>query len=144
MEMHIVEQYKLLIFVKRLGHQENQKMDMRNGTLKIKKWRDGYWCQCPHKSWSLIYAYLLLMKFGVLSIDGDAYCRTRETPYICGKTRPPRESGDGYEKWYIENKKVKRWLFMSINHEALFTLTYRLWNLKCLIKSFLWWKRLIA
>ena len=39
--------------------------DMRNGTLKIKKWRGGYWCQCSHKSWSLIYAYLSLIKFGV-------------------------------------------------------------------------------
>ena len=29
MEMHIVEREKLFIFVERLGHLENQKMDMR-------------------------------------------------------------------------------------------------------------------
>ena len=28
--------------------------------------------------------------------------------YIWGKTNPPKELEDGYEKWYAENQKVKR------------------------------------
>ena len=28
--------------------------------------------------------------------------------YIRGNTNPPKESEDGYEKWYAENQKVMR------------------------------------
>ena len=27
--------------------------------------------------------------------------------YIWGKTNPPKESENGYEKWYVENQKLK-------------------------------------
>ncbi|KAL6313887.1 hypothetical protein AAG906_010306 [Vitis piasezkii] len=37
--------------------------------------------------------------------------------YIRGETNPPKESEDGYEKWYAENQKVKRWLLMSMSQE---------------------------
>ncbi|RVW75596.1 hypothetical protein CK203_059082 [Vitis vinifera] len=39
--------------------------------------------------------------------------------YIRGKTNPPKESEDGYEKWYTKNKKVKRWLLMSMNPKIM-------------------------
>ena len=39
--------------------------------------------------------------------------------YIQGKTKPPKESEDGYEKWYAENQKVKRWLLMSMSPEIM-------------------------
>ncbi|XP_048229580.1 uncharacterized protein LOC125370043 [Ricinus communis] len=39
--------------------------------------------------------------------------------YIRGKTKPPAESEDGYEKWYAENQKVKRWLLMSMSPEIM-------------------------
>ncbi|RVW54112.1 hypothetical protein CK203_005253 [Vitis vinifera] len=40
--------------------------------------------------------------------------------YIRGKTNLPKESEDGYEKWYAENQKVKRWLLMSMSPERIF------------------------
>ncbi|XP_059654563.1 uncharacterized protein LOC132301315 [Cornus florida] len=39
--------------------------------------------------------------------------------YIRGKTKPPAESEDGYDKWYAENQKVKRWLLMSMTPEIM-------------------------
>lgn len=39
--------------------------------------------------------------------------------YIRGKTNPPKESEDGYEKWYDENQKVKRRLLMSVSPEIM-------------------------
>ncbi|KAL6314842.1 hypothetical protein AAG906_029058 [Vitis piasezkii] len=39
--------------------------------------------------------------------------------YIRGKTKPQKESEDGYEKWYVENQKVKRWLLMSMSSEIM-------------------------
>ena len=39
--------------------------------------------------------------------------------YIQGKTKPPKESEDGYEKWYAKNQKVKRWLLMSMSPEIM-------------------------
>ena len=39
--------------------------------------------------------------------------------YIRGKTNPPKESEDGYEKWYAENQKVKRWLLMSMSSKIM-------------------------
>ncbi|RVW97925.1 Retrovirus-related Pol polyprotein from transposon RE1 [Vitis vinifera] len=39
--------------------------------------------------------------------------------YIRGKTNLPKESEDGYEKWYAENQKVKRWLLMSLCPEII-------------------------
>ena len=39
--------------------------------------------------------------------------------YIRGKTNLPKESEDGYEKWYAENQKVKRWLLMSMSSEIM-------------------------
>ena len=39
--------------------------------------------------------------------------------YICCKTKPPKESEDGYKKWYAENQKVKRWLLMSMSPEIM-------------------------
>ena len=40
-------------------------------------------------------------------------------PYIRGKINPPKESEDGYEKWYAENQKVKRWLLMSMSSKIM-------------------------
>ena len=39
--------------------------------------------------------------------------------YIRGKKKPPVKSEDGYEKWYVENPKVKRWLLMSMSPEII-------------------------
>ena len=39
--------------------------------------------------------------------------------YIRGKTNPPKESKNGYEKWYAENQKVKGWLLMSMSLEIM-------------------------
>ncbi|KAL5724976.1 hypothetical protein ACHQM5_008175 [Ranunculus cassubicifolius] len=39
--------------------------------------------------------------------------------YIRGKKDPPAESDDGYEKWYAENQKVKRWLLISMETEIM-------------------------
>ena len=39
--------------------------------------------------------------------------------YIQDKTNPSKESEDGYEKWYAENQKVKRWLLMSMSLEIM-------------------------
>ncbi|KAF7812189.1 retrovirus-related Pol polyprotein from transposon TNT 1-94 [Senna tora] len=39
--------------------------------------------------------------------------------YIRGKVKQPAESEDGYEKWYAENQKVKRWLLMSMTPEIM-------------------------
>ena len=38
---------------------------------------------------------------------------------IQGKTKPCAELEDGYEKWYAENQKVKRWLLMSMSPESM-------------------------
>ncbi|CAA0840798.1 Unknown protein [Striga hermonthica] len=35
--------------------------------------------------------------------------------YIRGKMKIPEASDAGYEKWYAENQKVKRWLLMSMS-----------------------------
>ena len=39
--------------------------------------------------------------------------------FIVGKTKLPLESEDGYERWYADNQKVKRWLLMSMNPEIM-------------------------
>ena len=39
--------------------------------------------------------------------------------YIRGKMKQLVESDDGYEKWYAENQKVKRWLLMSMKPEIM-------------------------
>ncbi|KAK0607303.1 hypothetical protein LWI29_012878 [Acer saccharum] len=39
--------------------------------------------------------------------------------YIRGKTKPPAESEEGYEKWYADNQNVKRWLLMSMTPEIM-------------------------
>jgi hypothetical protein len=39
--------------------------------------------------------------------------------YIHGKVKQPAESEEGYEKWYAENQKVKRWLLMSMMPEIM-------------------------
>lgn len=35
------------------------------------------------------------------------------------KSPPPTEKDDGYEKWYSDNQKVKRWLLMSMSPEIM-------------------------
>ncbi|RVW87658.1 hypothetical protein CK203_041128 [Vitis vinifera] len=59
--------------------------------------------------------------------------------YIRGKTNPPKESEDGYEKWYAENQKVKRWLLMSMSPEIMkrylrLPTTQEIWS--ALLKAF--------
>ena len=39
--------------------------------------------------------------------------------FILGKTKLPLEFEDGYERWYADNQKVKRWLLMSMNPEIM-------------------------
>ena len=39
--------------------------------------------------------------------------------YIQGKTKQPKESKEGYEKWYTENQKVKIWLKMSMSPKIM-------------------------
>lgn len=59
------------------------------------------------------------------SINGDAYwsqlmemhiVKREKLSYICSKTRTLTY---GYEKWYAKNKKVKRWLLMSMSLEIM-------------------------
>ncbi|KAL5569096.1 hypothetical protein UlMin_025671 [Ulmus minor] len=38
--------------------------------------------------------------------------------YIHNKTKP-QESDDGYEKWYVENQKVNRWLLISMSPKIM-------------------------
>ena len=59
--------------------------------------------------------------------------------YIQDKTKPPIESEDGYEKWYAENKKVNRWLLISMsleimNHYSCLPTAQEIW--KVLSKAF--------
>ena len=39
--------------------------------------------------------------------------------FIRGDSQPPTEKDDGYEKWYADNQKVKRWLLMSLSPEIM-------------------------
>jgi hypothetical protein len=39
--------------------------------------------------------------------------------FIRGTSQPPSEKDDGYEKWYVDNQKVKRWLLMSMSPEIM-------------------------
>ena len=39
--------------------------------------------------------------------------------FICGTSPPPKEKDEGYEKWYSDNQKVKRWLLMSMSLEIM-------------------------
>ncbi|KAB5531840.1 hypothetical protein DKX38_018510 [Salix brachista] len=53
--------------------------------------------------------------------------------YIRGKTKPPVETEDGYEKWYAENQKVKRLLLMSMTPEIMkrylrLPTSYEIWS----------------
>ena len=39
--------------------------------------------------------------------------------FIRGTSPPPKEKDEGYEKWYSDNQKVKRWLLMSMSSEIM-------------------------
>ena len=39
--------------------------------------------------------------------------------FIHGTSPPPKEKDEGYEKWYSNNQKVKRWLLMSMSPEIM-------------------------
>ena len=39
--------------------------------------------------------------------------------FIRGTSPPPKEKDEGYEKWYSDNQKVKRWLPMSMSPEIM-------------------------
>ena len=39
--------------------------------------------------------------------------------FIRGTSPPPKEKDEGYEKWYSNNQKVKRWLLMSMSLEIM-------------------------
>ncbi|KAJ8636976.1 hypothetical protein MRB53_011243 [Persea americana] len=39
--------------------------------------------------------------------------------FIRGNSQPPTEKDDGYEQWYADNQKVKRWLLMSMSLEIM-------------------------
>ena len=53
--------------------------------------------------------------------------------FIRGKTKPPAETDEGYEKWYADNQKVKRWLLMSMTPEIMkrylrLSTAYEIWS----------------
>ncbi|KAJ8621389.1 hypothetical protein MRB53_029918 [Persea americana] len=39
--------------------------------------------------------------------------------FIRGMPQPPAEKDEGYEQWYAENQKVKRWILMSMKPEIM-------------------------
>ena len=39
--------------------------------------------------------------------------------FIRGTSPPPEEKDEGYEKWYPDNKRIKRWLLMSMSPEIM-------------------------
>ena len=39
--------------------------------------------------------------------------------FIRRTSPPPKEKDEGYEKWYSDNQKVKRWLLMSMSPEIM-------------------------
>ena len=39
--------------------------------------------------------------------------------FIRGTSPPPKKKDEGYEKWYSNNQKVKRWLLMSMSLEIM-------------------------
>ena len=39
--------------------------------------------------------------------------------FIRGNSQPPTEKDDGYEKWYVDNQKVKRWLLISMSPKIM-------------------------
>jgi hypothetical protein len=39
--------------------------------------------------------------------------------FIRGKSQPPTEKDEGYEKWDADNQKVKRWLLMSMTLDIM-------------------------
>ena len=39
--------------------------------------------------------------------------------FIRGTFPPPKEKDEGYEKWYLDNQKVKRWLLMSMSSKIM-------------------------
>ncbi|OMO53936.1 hypothetical protein CCACVL1_28200 [Corchorus capsularis] len=39
--------------------------------------------------------------------------------YIVGKSKRPLESEEGYQRWYANNQKVKRWLLMFMKPEIM-------------------------
>ncbi|XP_073128832.1 uncharacterized protein [Henckelia pumila] len=39
--------------------------------------------------------------------------------YITRQTPPPTASEKGYDKWYADNQKVKRWLLMSMSPDIM-------------------------
>ena len=39
--------------------------------------------------------------------------------FIRGTSPPPKEKDKGYEKWYSNSQKVKRWLLMSMSSEIM-------------------------
>ena len=39
--------------------------------------------------------------------------------FIHGTSSPPKEKDEGYEMWYLDNQKVKRWLLMSMSPEIM-------------------------
>ena len=53
--------------------------------------------------------------------------------YIRGKTSPPEETDEKYEKWHADNQKVKRWLLMSMKPEIMkrylrLSTAYEIWT----------------
>ncbi|KAH0720858.1 hypothetical protein KY290_005875 [Solanum tuberosum] len=45
--------------------------------------------------------------------------RKEKLSFVRGSTQPPIEKDEGYEKWYTDNQKVKRWLLMSMSPEIM-------------------------
>ncbi|WVZ21044.1 hypothetical protein V8G54_008366 [Vigna mungo] len=64
----------------------------------------------------------------------EMHIAERETlSYIRGKEKQPAEEDPGYEKWYAENQKVKRWLLLSMSPEIMkrylhLATTHEIWS----------------
>ncbi|GMP69977.1 hypothetical protein CsSME_00029035 [Camellia sinensis var. sinensis] len=39
----------------------------------------------------------------------------KKLSFIRGNSQPPIETDDGYEKWYVNNQRVKKWLLISMS-----------------------------
>ncbi|PNY07799.1 putative copia-type protein [Trifolium pratense] len=56
-----------------------------------------------------------LVYFKGYNCEVEWYAIEREKlSFIRGNKQPPTKDDDGYEKWYGDNKKVKRWLLMAM------------------------------
>lgn len=49
----------------------------------------------------------------------EMHIAAEKLSFIRGSSHVATEKDDGYEKWYADNQKVKRWLLMSMTPEIM-------------------------